>query len=59
MKPIKRVWGAYYFLTRRKASVTAEMSLTFLAYNMRRAINILGAKEIIKRLRERRVVVMA
>jgi transposase len=56
---IKRVWGAYYFLTRRKASVIAEMSLTFLAYNMRRAINILGAKEIIKRLRERRAAVMA
>lgn len=56
---IKRGWGAYYFLTKRKVSVTAEMSLTFLAYNMKRALNILGAKEIIRRLRERKATVVA
>ncbi|NLX90542.1 MAG: transposase [Firmicutes bacterium] len=56
---IKRSWGAYYFLTRRKVSVAAELSLTFLAYNMKRAMNILGAKEIVKRLRERRAMVLS
>ncbi|NLC76199.1 MAG: hypothetical protein GX750_01030 [Clostridia bacterium] len=50
---IKRSWGAYYFLTRRKISVTAEVSLVYLAYNFRRAINILGPKEILRRLKER------
>lgn len=55
---IKRGWGAYYFLTKRKASVTAELSLTFLAYNMKRAMNILGTKEIIRRLRERKEAVL-
>lgn len=51
---IKRSWGGYYFLTRKKASVTAEIGISFLAYNMKRVINILGSKEILKRLRERR-----
>ncbi|MFZ5967345.1 MAG: IS1182 family transposase [Bacillota bacterium] len=51
---IKRSWGAYYFLTRRKVSVTAEVSLTFLAYNLRRVMNILGIQEMLKRLKERR-----
>lgn len=55
---IKRNWGAYYFLTRRKASVAAEISLSFLMYNMKRAINILGSEEILRRLRERRKPVM-
>lgn len=50
---IKRIWGAYYFLTKRKVSVTAEVALCFLAYNLRRAINVLGTEEILKRLRER------
>lgn len=55
---IKRTWGAYYFLTRRLPSVTAEMSLTCLAYNLKRAINILGVKEMIKRLGENREAVL-
>lgn len=50
---IKRSWGAYYFLTKRKISVTAEVSLVYLSYNLRRAINILGTKEIIRRLQKR------
>ncbi len=56
---VKRSWGAHYFLTRTRLSVTAEVSLTFLSYNLRRVINILGAAEIIKRLRERRNLVLA
>lgn len=56
---IKRNWGAYYFLTRGRASVTTEMSITCLAYNMRRVLSILGVKEILKRLREKRESVLA
>jgi transposase len=48
---VKRGWGLSYFLTRGLASVKTETSLTFLAYNMKRVINILGVKEIIKRLK--------
>lgn len=55
---IKRNWGAYYFLTKRKASVSAEISLSFLAYNLRRVMNILGIKELIQRLREKRQPVL-
>ena len=51
---IKRNWGAYYFLTRGKASVTTEISLSYLMYNMKRVISILGVEEILRRLRERR-----
>lgn len=51
---IKRSWGAYYFLTKRKISVSVEISLSFLAYNLKRVINILGNEEILRRLRERR-----
>lgn len=48
---VKRGWGLSYFLTRGLASVKTEASLAFLAYNMKRIINILGVKEIIKRLK--------
>ena len=56
---IKRGWGAYYFLTKRKVSVSTEASLSFLAYNFKRVINILGTEEILRRLRQRREVVLA
>jgi transposase len=56
---IKRNWGAYYFLTRGLKSVTGEMSLTFLAYNFKRVVNILGSKEFIRRLRASKGEVMA
>ncbi len=56
---IKRGWGAYFFLTKRKVSVSAEISLSFLAYNFKRAINILGNEEILRRLRQRRKVILA
>ncbi len=51
---IKRGWGAYYFLTKRKVSVTAETALVFLAYNFKRVMNILGVKEMLRRLEERK-----
>lgn len=47
---VKRGLDSYYFLTRGKSSVTAEISLSFLAYNLKRVINMLGVEEILKRL---------
>jgi hypothetical protein len=55
---IKRSWGAYYFLTKRKISVSAEIALSFLAYNLKRVMNILGNEEILRRLREKRKAVL-
>lgn len=46
---IKRGWGLSYFLTKGLESVKTEASLAFLAYNIKRVINILGIKEMIKR----------
>jgi len=56
---IKRAWSASYFLTRRKRSVSAEIALSFLSYNLKRVINILGTEEILRRLRENRQAVPA
>jgi hypothetical protein len=36
----KAVWGYRQFLCRGQEKTTAEMSLTFLAYNFRRVFNI-------------------
>ena len=47
---VKQIWGFNYFLTRGLKSVQTENKLHFLAYNMRRVINILGVKEMVKRL---------
>ncbi|WIV12910.1 IS1182 family transposase [Proteiniborus sp. MB09-C3] len=49
-KTVKRGFGITYFLTRGLESVKAEASLAFLAYDMKRVINILGIREIIRRL---------
>lgn len=40
--------------TKRKISVAAEISITFLAYNLKRVMNIFGNEELLIRLRERR-----
>jgi hypothetical protein len=37
---IKAVWGFKQFLCRGQEKTTAEMSLAFLAYNLRRVFNI-------------------
>lgn len=50
---IKRSWGAYYFLTKGKNSVGTEISMSFLAYNLKRVMNIIGVEEMVKRLQER------
>lgn len=49
---VKRQFGAYYLLTKGIYSVSAEMGLTFCAYNMKSVMNILGNKELIKRLKD-------
>lgn len=47
---IKRHWGYYYTLLKGKEKVSAEYSLVFFTYNLRRALNILGTKDLINRL---------
>ncbi len=56
---IKHTWSAGYFLTRRIESVTAEVALSYLAYNLKRTINILGVEEMVERLKERRKPALA
>jgi len=45
---LKAWMGANHFLTRTLANVRTEMSLHVLAYNMKRAFNLLGAKALIE-----------
>jgi len=47
---IKQAMRSMHFLTRRLSSVKAEMSLHVLAYNLKRAINVLGTDKILARL---------
>ena len=47
---IKHWMGSTHFLMKRLPNVQAEMSLHVLAYNLRRAINILGVPKIIEQL---------
>ena len=47
---LKRAWNQGYFLTKGLESVNAEMSLTVLAYNIMRAIKILGAPRMMEAL---------
>jgi hypothetical protein len=47
---LKQAMGSTHFLMRRLPNVKAEMSLHILAYNMKRAINVLGAEKIINAL---------
>jgi transposase len=44
---IKHAMNQGYFLTRGLANVRCEMSLTVLAYNIKRVINILGAQKMV------------
>lgn len=39
---VKAVWGFRQFLCRTKPKVSAETALTYLAYNLRRFVNIMG-----------------
>lgn len=47
---IKRTFGYYYFLCRGFAKVKTELSLTVLAYNLKRAINLMGVRAMIEAL---------
>jgi hypothetical protein len=49
-RTIKHWMGATHFLMKRLENVRAEMSLHVLAYNMRRAINVLGVPAIVAAL---------
>ncbi len=50
---IKRSMDQGYFLLRTRKKVAAEMSLTVLAYNLKRVITILGVKGLIAGMIER------
>ena len=43
--------GAHYFLCRGKEKVIGEMGLSFLAYNLRRAITLVGVDKLIEAAR--------
>jgi transposase len=47
---LKQAMGSTHFLMRRLPNVKAEMSLHVLAYNMKRAINVLGVEKILTQL---------
>jgi transposase len=49
---IKDWMGRTHFRTRRLANVATEMSLHILAYNLKRAIAVLGAPALIAAMRE-------
>jgi len=49
---LKHWMGAAHFLTRGKARVKTEMSLSVMAYNLRRAINVLGVERLIEGLNQ-------
>jgi transposase len=45
---VKWYHGAHYLLCKGKEKATAELGLSFLAYNLRRAINMVGVKKLIE-----------
>jgi len=47
---IKHWMGSTHFLMKRLPNIQVEMSLHVLAYNLRRAINVLGTEEILAKL---------
>lgn len=49
---IKRALGQYYFLLKGFAKVEAEMGLSCLSYNLRRAINLKGVPSLVAALQQ-------
>ena len=45
---LKRSMGYHYFLMKGLENVKMEFSLSVMAYNLRRVINILGVKNLIE-----------
>ena len=48
---IKRNWGYTYTLLKGKKKVNGEMAIIFTAYNIRRAMSILGVSALLSRLK--------
>jgi hypothetical protein len=48
---IKRSWGYTYTLLKTKPKVSGEFALIFTCYNLKRVINIIGVKEMVRRLK--------
>jgi len=44
---VKWYHGAHYLLCRGKEKAAAELGLSFLAYNLTRAINMIGVQALI------------
>jgi len=51
---VKRSWGYTYTLLKGIKKVNTEMSIIFTVYNIRRAMSILGVKELINRLKAKK-----
>lgn len=49
---IKRQWGFDHTLLKTKEKVAGEFALILTCYNLRRAISVLGTKELIQRLKD-------
>jgi len=49
---IKRSDDGSYFLLKGIEKTTAEMALSLLAYNIKRAINMVGVEEIVRKMKE-------
>lgn len=49
---IKRGWGYSYTLLRSIKKVNGEVAIIFTMYNLRRAISVLGATELLNRLKK-------
>lgn len=47
---VKWYGGAYYVLCKGIRKVTGEIGLSFLAYNLRRAINMVGTRALIEEI---------
>ena len=47
---LKRQWGFTHVLMRGKQNVLGEVSLMFIAYNLRRSVSILGFERLLRRL---------
>jgi transposase len=56
---MKRGWDGGYFLLKGLRKVRGEFSLSVLAYNLRRALSVLGVEGLLKGLREARALMRA
>ena len=48
---VKWYHGAHYLLCKGKQKATAELGLSFLAYNLRRAVNMAGTQQLLAAMR--------